>query len=86
MIWLFLIIVGIFEFKMGLPQLRLHDLRHSMASNIVNSGRTIYEVAKVLGNAQIKTSIKLLRIQKVSKACNVRLYATQIAPAIIVSR
>ena len=42
----------------GMPTLRMHDLRHSMASNMVNSGRTIYEVAKVLGHAQIKTSAR----------------------------
>ena len=27
-----------------------------MASNLVNSGRSIYEVAKVLGHTQLKTS------------------------------
>jgi hypothetical protein len=27
-----------------------------MASNMVNSGRSIYEVAKVLGHTQLKTS------------------------------
>ena len=27
-----------------------------MASNMVNSGRSIYEVSKVLGHAQLKTS------------------------------
>jgi len=41
-----------------MPQLRMHDLRHSMASNMVNSGRSIYEVAKVLGHAQIKTTAR----------------------------
>lgn len=40
----------------GLPEVRMHDLRHSMASNMVNSGRSIYEVAKVLGHSQLKTS------------------------------
>ena len=40
----------------GLPEVRMHDLRHSMASNMVNSGRSIYEVAKVLGHTQLKTS------------------------------
>lgn len=34
----------------------MHDLRHSMASNMVNSGRSIYEVAKVLGHTQLKTT------------------------------
>ena len=40
----------------GLPEVRMHDLRHSMASNMVNSGRSIYEVAKMLGHTQLKTS------------------------------
>lgn len=40
----------------GLHEVRMHDLRHSMASNMVNSGRSIYEVAKVLGHTQLKTS------------------------------
>jgi len=34
----------------------MHDLRHSMASNMVNSVRSIFEVAKVLGHTQIRTS------------------------------
>ena len=40
----------------GLKDVRMHDLRHSMASNMVNSGRSIYEVSKILGHSQIKTS------------------------------
>jgi integrase len=40
----------------GLPEVRMHDLRHSMASNMVNSGRSIYEIAKVLGHSQLKTT------------------------------
>ncbi len=34
----------------------MHDLRHSMASNLVNSGRSILEVSKILGHSQLKTS------------------------------
>ena len=40
----------------GLPDVRMHDLRHSMASNLVNSGRSILEVSKILGHSQLKTS------------------------------
>jgi len=40
----------------GMPELRMHDLRHSHASFMVNAGRSIYEVAKVLGHTQIKTT------------------------------
>lgn len=34
-----------------LPHLRLHDLRHQFASFLVNSGRTLYEVQKILGHS-----------------------------------
>jgi integrase len=37
--------------KAGLPKLRLHDLRHQFASFLVNNGRTLYEVQKILGHS-----------------------------------
>jgi integrase len=37
-----------------LPNLRMHDLRHSFASYLVNSGRTLYEVQRILGHSNIK--------------------------------
>lgn len=40
----------------GLPFLRLHDLRHSHASFLVNSGRTLYEVQKILGHSNQVTT------------------------------
>jgi integrase len=42
--------------KVGMPDLRIHDLRHSFASFLVNSGRSLYEVQKILGHTQIKTT------------------------------
>jgi integrase len=38
------------------PDVRIHDLRHSAASNLVNSGHSLYVVAKVLGHAQTRTT------------------------------
>lgn len=38
--------------KARLPHLRIHDLRHSFASFLVNSGRTLYEVQQILGHSQ----------------------------------
>lgn len=35
----------------GQPKLRLHDLRHQYASFLVNSGRSLYEVQKILGHS-----------------------------------
>jgi integrase len=40
----------------GMPGLRLHDLRHSFASALVNAGRSIYEVQKLLGHAKVTTT------------------------------
>ena len=40
--------------KAGLNTLRLHDLRHSFASQLVNSGRSLYEVQILLGHTDMK--------------------------------
>ena len=37
----------------GLQDLRMHDLRHSFASFLVNNGRTLYEVQCILGHHTI---------------------------------
>jgi integrase len=42
----------------GLPDVRMHDLRHSAASNLVNSGQSLYVVSSILGHAQMKTSAR----------------------------
>ena len=39
-----------------MPELRVHDLRHSLASFLVNSGRNIYEVMQILGHSDIHTT------------------------------
>lgn len=40
----------------GLADVRMHDLRHSCASNLVNSGQSLYVVGTILGHAQTKTT------------------------------
>lgn len=42
----------------GMPDLRMHDLRHTFASNLVNSGQSIYVVSKLLGHSQLKTTAR----------------------------
>lgn len=42
--------------KAGLADVRIHDLRHSFASFLVNAGCPIYEVKELLGHSQIKTT------------------------------
>ena len=36
--------------KAGLADVRIHDLRHSYASFLVNAGRSLYEVQRLLGH------------------------------------
>ena len=40
----------------GLGHVRIHDLRHSYASMLVNSGRTLYEVQQILGHSNPKVT------------------------------
>ena len=44
--------------RAGLEDLRIHDLRHSFASFLINGGRTIYEVGELLGHTQVKTTMR----------------------------
>ena len=42
--------------KAGLTDVRIHDLRHSFASALVNRGMTLYDVKEVLGHSNIVTT------------------------------
>jgi len=42
--------------RANLKDVRIHDLRHSFASMLVNQGRSLYEVQQILGHYQIKTT------------------------------
>jgi integrase len=42
--------------KAGLKDLRVHDLRHSFASALVNHGIPIYDVQKLLGHQSVRTT------------------------------
>ena len=41
-----------------LPDLRIHDLRHSAASFMINSGVDLFAVGKVLGHADYKSTLR----------------------------
>ena len=44
--------------KAGLADVRLHDLRHSYASFLVNAGRSLYEVQRLLGHHDPKVTMR----------------------------
>ena len=56
----------------GLPTLRIHDLRHAMATLLIESGRTLYEVQKILRHSDSKVTERYLHIsdRKLHEAAN----------------
>lgn len=48
----------------GIPDVRIHDLRHNFASVLVNGGRSLYEVQKLLGHADMKTTQRYAHLEK----------------------
>jgi integrase len=48
----------------GIPDVRLHDLRHSFASVLVNRDYPLYDVQKLLGHANPKTTQRYAHLQR----------------------
>ena len=44
--------------KSGLPAIRIHDLRHSFATNMIGHGANIVAVSKYLGHSSINQTLK----------------------------
>lgn len=44
--------------KSDLPEIRLHDLRHSAASNLLNMGFSVVQVAEWLGHESATTTLR----------------------------
>jgi integrase len=50
--------------KAGLNDLRLYDLRHSFASALVNDGRELYTVQRLLGHANAKATQRYAHLKR----------------------
>ena len=52
--------------RVGLSDVRMHDLRHSFASLLINSGRTLYEVQQILGHSNTTTTQRYAHLSQVT--------------------
>lgn len=50
----------------GVPDVRMHDLRHTFASYVINAGHSLYEVQKLLGHTQITTTQRYAHLSQAS--------------------
>lgn len=69
-----------------LPNYRLHDCRHQMASLLVNSGRSLYEVQNILGHSNPKVTQRYshLSSKALQEASNTASVAIKAASALAV--
>ena len=44
--------------KLGIAEVRIHDLRHTFASILVNAGHSLYEVQRLLGHSDPRTTMR----------------------------
>jgi integrase len=69
--------------RAGLGDVRLHDLRHSFASFLINGGRSLYEVQKLLGHHSISVTERYSHLSNdtlIDAANSASLYASQATP------
>ncbi|MDR0339468.1 MAG: tyrosine-type recombinase/integrase [Desulfovibrio sp.] len=51
---------------LGLADVRVHDLRHTFASILVNAGHSLYEVQKLLGHSDPRTTTRYAHLGQAS--------------------
>ncbi len=52
--------------KLGLADVRIHDLRHTFASFLVNAGHSLYETQKMLGHSDPRTTMRYAHLGQAS--------------------
>jgi integrase len=70
----------------GMPELRLHDLRHQYASLLVNSGRSLYEVQQILGHSdptvtQRYAHLSTATLQEAAESASMKIESSMVSSA-----
>lgn len=52
--------------ELNLQDARIHDLRHTFASFLINSGHSLYEVQKMLGHGDPRTTMPYAHLNHAS--------------------
>ena len=53
--------------KAQLPRVRIHDLRHTFASLLINSSYELYDVMNALGHTQMRTTMRYAHLSRARK-------------------
>lgn len=65
--------------RAGLPGVRVHDLRHTFASLLVNAGVSLYEVQKLLGHGSVQMTQRYAHLRDTGLRDRVALVAEALA-------
>ena len=65
--------------KLGLQGIRVHDLRHTFASLLVNAGHSLYEVQKLLGHSDPRTTMRYAHLGQSSMLAATQTVSTRLA-------
>jgi site-specific recombinase XerD len=50
--------------RAGLVNCRVHTLRHTLASRLIQNGMSVYEVRDILGHSDIKTTMRYAHLEQ----------------------
>lgn len=63
--------------RAGLAEVRMHDLRHTFASLLINSSYQLYDVMSALGHTQMRTTMRYAHLSRERKQAAVDAVAVQ---------
>lgn len=66
--------------ELGFADVRIHDLRHTFASFLVNAGHSLYEVQKLLGHSDPRTTMRYAHLGQASLVAAAQTVSGFLAP------